>query len=158
MTDRCGHRFQARGLWEDVWDVFNQQFIEVYAQLRQCNRTLWWSWGHSDNERFPFRAHATFGRDGVAGGADAVIAVDFMRIPSGLSYRADLSRESGEILVDGPEGSVTITADPIQVRKDVMKATEAMARFIAGLDTMLRELICDRPSEGMGQGGGRFDF
>jgi hypothetical protein len=136
-------------LWEDVWDLLNQQFTEVHARLSQCNPTLWWSCGHSDNESFPFRAYAAFGRGGGAPDADAdvVIAVDFERTPSGLSYEADISRENGEILVDGPEGLIAVTEDLTRLREDVKKATELMALFIVGQDAILRELICNHSSD-----------
>ncbi|GAB2682310.1 hypothetical protein [Kribbella swartbergensis] len=129
-------------LWEDVWDVLNQQFTEVHARLSQCNPTLWWSCGHSDNETFPFRAYASFGHEGVAGDADIVITVDFKRIPSGLDFSADISRENGEILVDGPRGSIVVTGDLSRLREDIKKATELMADFFASQDAILREIVC----------------
>src|SRR3984885_7906699 len=65
-----------------------------------------WSAVHSDNNAFPFRAYATFNR-GWPGSVDVVASVDFHRLSNGeLRFSADIGFDDGEVLLDGPSGSV----------------------------------------------------
>src|ERR1700733_11074786 len=89
-----------------------------------------WSAVHSDNNAFPFRAYATFNR-GWPGSADVVASVDFHRESnSELRFSADICFDDGEVLLDGPSGSVDVAGGLVAPREDVGDAVMNISNFI----------------------------
>jgi hypothetical protein len=118
-------------LWEDVWDEVNRHFETVAKSLRAVNPDLWWSCGHSDNEFFPFRAHASFmKRWDPQESEDVVIALDAHKSTSGLRLTADISRGDGEMLAEGPHRELTLATDTRTLREEITSWVDSCIAFI----------------------------
>jgi hypothetical protein len=95
-------------VWESAWDRLSETFRRVASSLSSSCPGMTWSAVHSDNKAFPFRAYATFNR-GWPGSVDVVASVDFHRQSDGeLRFTADIGFDDGEVLLDGPSGSVDV--------------------------------------------------
>lgn len=132
-------------IWEDAWEVLNEHFRRVAESLMAQHPVMTWSCGHSDNEAFPFRAYASFsGRGQVE--TDVVISVDVLKKDGELSYSADVALEDGQVLADGPFGSIQITGDIASLRDQIEKVIREAAAFIDSSEALLSKQILRNPS------------
>jgi hypothetical protein len=126
-------------VWEDAWDVLNASFLALAEQLAADLPGLRWSCGHHDNESFPFRAYAAFAVDGDDD--DVVVSVDFRHIHEALAYSADVARDDGEVLAEGPAGTIPRTADGVPPRTGIEAAVRSVARFVDESGSVVRSGI-----------------
>lgn len=131
--------------WEDAWDVLNQHFRSAAESLLADHPVMTWSCGHSDNEAFPFRAYASFSGRGPAE-TDVVISVDFLKKEDEIWYSADVALEDGQVLADGPVGTINITGDIASLRDQIETAIREAAAFIDSSEALLSKLIRRSPS------------
>jgi hypothetical protein len=97
-------------VWESAWDRLSESFGRVASSLNSSCPDMTWSARHSDNKAFPFRAYATFNR-GWPESVDVVASVDFRRQSNDeLRFSADIGFDDGEVLIDGPSGSVDVAS------------------------------------------------
>lgn len=128
-------------IWEEVWDLVNDSFERVAADLRMRNGRMWWTCGHADNPVFPFWATASFNRDGIAGEEDVVLSLTFKLSDGVLSFTSDIGRGEGEILSDGPVGQRPMATDTTELRVWIMDGVrQALAYFEEALPLLRREL------------------
>ena len=128
--------------WEAAWDSINDGFSRVAADLRECNPTLWWNCGHSENETFPFSAYASFNRSGVAGEEDLVLSISFKQADRQLHFTSDITRGDGEILADGPASSASLGADIDSIRCWIAERVGEGLAFIEGERVLLERELC----------------
>ncbi|SRR6266568_1975526 len=131
-------------VWEDAWEILNEHFQRVAEILLAEYPTMTWSCGHSDNEAFPFRAYASFSGRGP-GETDAVISVDFLKKEGDLRYSSDIALEDGQVLADGPTGTITITDDLASLRAQVETAIREAAAFVDASVSLLSKQIHPSP-------------
>jgi hypothetical protein len=127
-------------IWEHAWDMLNEHFQHVAESLLIDHPTMSWSCGHSDNEAFPFRAYASFSGRGPQE-SDAVISVDFLRQGDEIQYVADITREDGQVLVEGPTGIIKITGNIGTLREQILTAIRDSAQFVDNAEDLLRREI-----------------
>jgi hypothetical protein len=117
-------------VWESAWDRLSETFRRVASSLGSSCPDMTWSAGHTDNEAFPFRAYATFNR-GWPESPDVVASVDFHRLSNGeLRFSADIGFDDGEILLDGPSGSVDVAGGLVASRGEIDTAVMNISNFI----------------------------
>ena len=117
-------------VWESAWDRLSETFRRVASSLSSSCPGMTWSAVHSDNKAFPFRACATFNR-GWPGSADVVASVDFHRQSNGeLRFSADIGFDDGEVLLDGPSGSVDVAGGLVASRGEIDTAVMNISNFI----------------------------
>ena len=117
-------------VWESAWDRLSETFRRVASSLSSSCPGMTWSAVHSDNKAFPFRAYATFNR-GWPGSADVVASVDFHRQSNGeLRFSADIGFDDGEVLLDGPSGSVDVVGGLVASRGEIDTAVMNISNFI----------------------------
>ena len=117
-------------VWESAWDRLSETFQRVASSLSSSCPGMTWSAVHSDNRAFPFRAYATFNR-GWPGSADVVASVDFHRQSNGeLRFSADIGFDDGEVLLDGPSGSVDVAGGLVASRGEIDTAVMNISNFI----------------------------
>ena len=117
-------------VWESAWDRLSETFRRVASSLGLSCPDMTWSAGHSDNEAFAFRAYATFNR-GWPGSVDVVASVDFHRQSNGeLRFSADIGFDDGEVLLDGPSGSVEVVGGLVASRGEIDTAVMNISNFI----------------------------
>ena len=117
-------------VWESAWDRLSETFRRVASALSSSCPGMTWSAVHSDNKAFPFRAYATFNR-GWPGSADVVASVDFHRQSNGeLRFSADIGFDDGEVLLDGPSGSVDVAGGLVASRGEIDTAVMNISNFI----------------------------
>lgn len=129
-------------IWEDVWDRLNDRLAAIAAVLSQRNPHLWWQAGHSDNAAMPFRAWASFGRNGIPGEEDLVITVDFKRAEHSLEVTADIARGDGLVLADAPPKRISLRTDTGTLREEILAAEQLAEDFISSQ----QPLLCDELS------------
>ena len=117
-------------VWESAWDRLSETFRRVASSLSSSCPGMTWSAVHSDNKAFPFRAYATFNR-GWPGSVDVVASVDFHRQSDGeLRFTADIGFDDGEVLLDGPSGSVDVAGGLVASRGEIDTAVMNISNFI----------------------------
>ena len=117
-------------VWESAWDRLSETFRRVASSLGLSCPDMTWSAGHSDNEAFAFRAYATFNR-GWPGSVDVVASVDFHRQFNGeFRFSADIGFDDGEVLLDGPSGSVDVAGGLVASRGEIDTAVMNISNFI----------------------------
>jgi hypothetical protein len=116
-------------VWEDAWEVLNDHFRRAAVALSTDHPTLSWSCGHSDNDAFPFRAYASFSGGGPEE-TDVVVSFDVLRKGDELLFSTDIALEDGQVLADGPTGTVTVTGDLAALRDQIETAVRAAAAFV----------------------------
>jgi hypothetical protein len=117
-------------VWESVWGSLSEAFRRVASSLSSSCPDMTWSAGHSDNKAFAFRAYATFNR-GWPGSVDVVASVDFHRLSNGeLRFSADIGFDDGEVLLDGPSGSVDVADGLVASREEIDMAVMNISNFI----------------------------
>ena len=117
-------------VWESAWDRLSETFRRVASSLSSSCPGMTWSAVHSDNKAFPFRACATFNR-GWPGSADVLASVDFHRQSNGeLRFSADIGFDDGEVLLDGPSGSVDVAGGLVASRGEIDTAVMNISNFI----------------------------
>ena len=117
-------------VWESAWDRLSETFRRVASSLGLSCPDMTWSAGHSDNEAFAFRAYATFNR-GWPGSVDVVASIDFRRqFNSELRFSADIGFDDGEVLLDGPSGSVDVAGGLVASRGEIDTAVMNISNFI----------------------------
>jgi hypothetical protein len=127
-------------VWEDAWEILNEHFRRVAAALSVSYPTMSWSCGHSDNEAFPFRAYASFSGGGPAE-TDVVISIDFLKEEGELRYSTDIALEDGQILAEGPTGTIKITGGPASLRSKIREVIRAAAAFVDASEGLLSKQI-----------------
>lgn len=123
-------------VWEDAWEILNEHFRRVAESLSAEHPTMSWSCGHSDNEAFPFRAYASFSGRGPAE-ADVVISVDILKKEGELRYSTDIALEDGQVLADGPTGTIRVTGDLASRRRQIETAIREAAAFVDASEGLL---------------------
>ena len=126
-------------MWEEVWQALNECFTRIADLLRAERPTLEWTSGHSDNEAFAFRAFASFSTRGP-GEEDVVVSVDFERREGELYYSSDVAMEDGQVLADGPSGTLILATEEA-VRKEVKSAVNAIEKFVLSSAPLIKEHI-----------------
>jgi hypothetical protein len=117
-------------VWESAWDSLSETFRRVASSLGLSCPDMTWSAAHSDNEAFAFRAYATFNR-GWPGSVDVVASVDFHRQFNGeLRFRADIGFDDGEVLLDGPSGSIDVAGGLVASRGEIDTAVMNISNFM----------------------------
>ena len=132
-------------VWEDAWEVLNEHFRGAAESLSAEHPTLRWSCGHSDNEAFPFRAYASFS-EGRAEQTDVVVSFDVLRKGDELLYSTDIALEDGQVLAEGPTGTVTMTGDLAALRGQIKTAVRAAAAFVDESRGLLGNQIGQTPA------------
>ena len=132
-------------IWEDAWEVLNEHFRRVAESLMAHHPVMTWLCGHSDNEAFPFRAYASFSGRGPAE-TDVVISVDVLKKEGELWYSADVALEDGQVLADGPIGTIKITRDIASLREQIENVIREAAAFIDSSEALLSKQIRRNPS------------
>lgn len=132
-------------VWEDAWEILNEHFRQVAESLLAEHPAMSWSCGHSDNEAFPFRAYASFSGRGPAE-TDVVISVDVLKKEGELCYSTDIALEDGQVLADGPTGTIRITGDLASLRNQIENAIRQAAAFVDASEGLLGEQIRRNPS------------
>jgi hypothetical protein len=132
-------------IWEDAWEVLNEHFRRLAESLLADHPLMTWSCGHSDNEAFPFRAYASFTSRGPAE-TDVVISVDVLKRPGELRYSADIALEDGQVLADGPTGTIKITGDIASLRDQIETMIREEVAFIDSSEALLSKQIRSSPS------------
>lgn len=127
-------------VWEDAWDVLNEHFRRIAGSLSAKHPMMSWSCGHSDNEQFPFRAYASFSGGGSAE-TDVVISVDVLRKDGELWYSTDIALEDGQVLADGPAGTICVTGDVVSLRNQIERVIGEAATFIDASEAVLSKRI-----------------
>lgn len=131
-------------VWESAWDRLSEAFRRVASSLSSSCPDMTWSAGHSDNKAFPFRAYAAFNR-GEPGSADIVASVDFRRTSDDeLSFSTDIGCDDGEVLIDGPSGSISVANGLLGSRKEIDAAIMSIANFIEHSAPTVRRVIEQR--------------
>lgn len=129
-------------VWEDVWDSVDTHFQVLAATLKTCNPQLWWSSLHSENRVFPFRAYATFSREGIPGDEDVVVSLTFKSNGARLAFSSDISRGDGSILADGPTRSLPLSTHTGAVREWIIDSATCGLRFVDENTALLRKELC----------------
>jgi hypothetical protein len=132
-------------IWEDAWEVLNEHFRRVAESLMAHHPVMTWLCGHSDNEAFLFRAYASFSGRGPAE-TDVVISVDVLKKEGELWYSADVALEDGQVLADGPMGTIKITRDIASLREQIENVIREAAAFIDSSEALLSKQIRRNPS------------
>lgn len=128
-------------VWESVWENINAACYRLSVPLSQAFPSLKWSCGHHDNKAFPFRAYATFNR-GSEDAEDVVVSVDFHRpADDQLSYSADVGLDDGQILADGPSGTISTAAGLAAAVPEIRIATREIVAFITASGPLLRSAL-----------------
>jgi hypothetical protein len=128
--------------WEHAWDTINDGFVRVAEELRACNRFLWWSCGHGENETFPFWAYASFNRAGAAGEEDLVLSLSFKRAERRLNFSCDIARGDGEVLAGGPFASTSLLVDVSALRDWIIERVDEGLAFIERERELLESELC----------------
>lgn len=116
-------------IWEDVWDIVGETFRRIATSLSASYPKMSWSSGHSDNKAFPFRAFAAFNH--ASQGSESVVAsVDFRRSEGKLRYSADIGRDDGTVLADGPTGIIDVSEGMTSARGEITAAVGSIVRFL----------------------------
>lgn len=127
--------------WEPFWDRLIESLRRVAASLSANCPGMTWSAGHSDNKAFPFRAYATFNR-GRPESVDVVVSVDFHRQPGGeLRFTVDIGLDNGEVLLDGPSGTVDIANGLLASREEIDRAVMDIINFVDQSAPILRKAM-----------------
>lgn len=127
-------------IWEDVWSIISETFQRIAVSLTACFPDMSWSSGHSDNKAFPFRAYASFNQ-GPPGSEDIVASVDFHRSEDRLRYSADIGRDDGTVLADGPTGTIDISGGVASARAEIGAAVGSIVRFLEASEQVVRDAI-----------------
>jgi len=127
-------------VWEDAWEILNEHFQRVAESLSAEHPTMSWSCGHSDNEAFPFRAYASFSGRGPAK-TDVIISVDVLKKEGELWYSTDIALEDGQVLADGPTGTIRVTGDIASLRGRIETAIREAAAFVDASEGLLGKQI-----------------
>lgn len=85
--------------------------------------------GHADNKAFPFRAYAVFNK-GNPGSEDSVASVDFRLSEYMLRYSADVGRDDGTVLADGPAANIDISNGITSVSAEIRVAIFSIVQFL----------------------------
>lgn len=127
-------------IWEEVWGIISETFQRIAASLTTCYPRMSWSSGHSDNKAFPFRAYAAFNQDSQ-GSEDIVASVDFHRSEDRLRYSADIGRDDGTVLADGPTGIIDVSGGLASARAVIGTAVVSIVRFLETSEQVVRDAI-----------------
>lgn len=135
-------------IWEETWKTVSETFRQMAASLRARDSKIAWSFGHSDNQAFPFRAYAAFNLR-FLGSEDVVVSVDFHRSEDKLRYNADklhysvdISRDDdGLIFADGPTGIIDVSAGVGSARNEIEAAVGSMVRFLKESEQVVWDAI-----------------
>jgi hypothetical protein len=127
-------------IWEEVWGIVSETFQRIAASLGTCYPGMSWSSGHSDNNAFPFRAYAAFNQ-GSQGSEDVVASVDFHRSEDRIHYTADIGRDDGTILADGPAGVIDVSEGVASARAEIGAAVGSIVRFLEESEQVVRDAI-----------------
>jgi hypothetical protein len=118
-------------VWEEAWERLNVELVRVASEVMTKSQLFWWRAGHDDNEAFPFRAHMSFGRlDGAPGEEELVVSVDFHKRDGLLTCATDICMGDGQILAQGPAGSIALSSDVRTIRLWIESQVEEAVAFV----------------------------
>jgi hypothetical protein len=123
-------------MWEKVWDSFNELFVSVVDELRQCNPQLWAEIGHHESGSFLFNAYVSIGKSSP-GEEDLVLNWTVRRSDNALIIAADISRGNGAMLA---EGACRTVRHPLTVSTVLSAQADAVAFFRRNVALMKREV------------------
>jgi hypothetical protein len=93
-------------LWEDVWDVINEEFTLLASQVLAAAPDKRWLAHHFDNEQWALSGTASFmPRDDPAADEDLVVTVQAYRSGGVLVWESDILA-GGDIVSEGPRCEV----------------------------------------------------
>jgi hypothetical protein len=93
-------------LWEDVWDVINEEFTLLASQVLAAAPDKTWLAHHFDNEQWALSGTASFmPRDDPAADEDLVVTVQAYRSGGVLVWESDILA-GGDIVSEGPRCEV----------------------------------------------------
>lgn len=127
-------------IWEEIWDIVSDVFQRIAVSLCASYPKMSWSSGHSDNKAFPFRAYAAFNQ-GSQGSEDVVASIDFRRSEDELHYCADIGRDDGTVLADGPAGTIDLSEGLESARPEIEVAVGSIVRFLEGSKQVVADAI-----------------
>lgn len=127
-------------IWEEVWGLISETFRLIAASVSARYPEMSWSSGHSDNKAFPFRAYAAFNQ-GSQGSEDVVVSVDFHRSEDRLRYSADIGRDDGTVLADGPTGIIDVSEGFASARAEIEAAVGSIVRFLKASEQVVDDAI-----------------
>lgn len=127
-------------IWEEVWGTINETFQRIAVSLGACYPDLFWSSGHSDNKAFPFRAYAAFAQ-GSQRSEDVVASVDFHSSEYELRYSADIGRDDGMVLADGPAGIIDVSGGIVSAQVEIEAVVDAIVGFLEASERVIRDAI-----------------
>lgn len=127
----------AADVWEEVWNRLNGCFADLAGVVGAQNSKLWWRSGHHANSDLPFRAWASFSRQGIPGEEDLVISVDFKKIEHGLEVTTDIARGNGVILAEAPVEWIALFTDTGSLGSSIVAVQRACEDFLRGQEAVL---------------------
>jgi hypothetical protein len=127
-------------IWEEVWDTVSETFQRLAASLNTRYPKMAWSSGHSDNKVFPFRAYATFNRRSP-GSEDVVVSIDFHKSEDKLRYSADIGRDDGTVIADGPTGTIAISGGLGSATAEIRTAIGSIVQFMEANEQLVSDAI-----------------
>jgi hypothetical protein len=130
-------------IWEVAWGMISEAFQRIAASLNHCPK-MSWSSCHSDNKAFPFRAYAAFNQ-GSNESEDVVASVDFHRSKDRLRYSADIGRDDGTELADGPTGTIDVSGGVASARTEIAAAVVSIVRFLEESEQVIYDAISRQP-------------
>jgi len=68
-----------------------------------------------------------------------VISVDVLKIDGALRYGADIALDDGQLLIDGPTGTVAVTEDLTALRREIETAIGKVARLLTAVKPCSRK-------------------
>lgn len=123
--------------WGDVWDVLNETFVALAAELVAVNPGLHWTVDHYENESFPLRGYLSFSGRGTAGEEDVVIMVQVHRRDDSLRWTSDIANGDGEVLAEGPTHEAAVST---QLARWVADALQQTLEFLSQSRVLLSDL------------------
>lgn len=115
-------------LWEDVWDVINDEFTLLASQVLAAAPDKRWLAHHFDNEHWALSGTASFmPRDNPAADEDLVVTVQAHRADDGLVWESDILA-GGDIVSEGPRCTVPAGTALIHWAPDAVALTREWLR------------------------------
>ena len=125
-------------LWEDIWDVINDEFALLASQVLSVAPDKRWLAHHFDNEHWALSGTASFmPRDDPSADEDLVVTVQAHRSEGALVWQSDILA-GGEIVSEGPRcevpaGTALIQWAPVAVARTrdwIRAATPAVVSYL----------------------------
>ncbi len=115
-------------LWEDVWDVINEEFTLLASQVLAAAPDQRWTAHHFDNEHWALSGTASFmPRDDPTADEDLVVTVQAHRSERMLVWESDILA-GGRIVSEGPRCEVSIGTPLVHWAPDAVARTRDWIR------------------------------